>query len=659
MKLLLLLLALLTGILCALAQPAPDTLWTRAFGSAAVEWGYGAAATSDGDHLFTGTKANASTDIMVVRADPAGTQLWSRTYGSTGTDAGRAITATLAGNIIVAATRGTQIWVLALSGSGDSLWARPITNPIISEPAAILANEDGSIVVAGIARNPNGSDDDFFAAKLSSTGEIIWSEAYDNSGSERAQAIAQTTDGYVLTGTATPTGSGYSDVHVIRIDQAGSEIWNRTFGDPVQSEIAVGIGSIGEDFLVGGQTTMSGAATNLRAWRLNSTGTVTWTRTYNTSLAEIAGGAAVTTDQGIAIGGYQTSAGEGYNVIMIKYTLTGSLAWTKTLGGTQNDFCEGLTATNDGGLIGVGMTRSFGHGETDFYCVRLAGLSGVTGVVTNRLDGQPVTGVRVSALGQITAALTDRQGRYTLAIPPGTATVTISGNCVEPDSIPNVVVLQDSFHVLNASVLLTDIDFDQSSINIVAPNHGSASEPLQISNPGEGQLYFSITSRTIQPTGNWLSTSPSFGVLNAGAIMEVMVTVAADTSNIGVFDFFGELTLRVNSCPDSIFHVDVTATIVNDADDARPELPTQLSLSAYPNPFNPSTSLRLELPQSSHVELLIFDLSGRLVATLLDEDISAGVRDVYFDGAALSTGVYFANLRTATGTTVTKLLLMK
>lgn len=64
----------------------------------------------------------------------------------------------------------------------------------------------------------------------------------------------------------------------------------------------------------------------------------------------------------------------------------------------------------------------------------------------------------------------------------------------------------------------------------------------------------------------------------------------------------------------------------------------------YPNPFNPTTNIRFSLPQREHVTLKIFDLLGKEVATLVEEDLDAGEHAVVFDGKGLASGVYLYHL---------------
>jgi hypothetical protein len=65
----------------------------------------------------------------------------------------------------------------------------------------------------------------------------------------------------------------------------------------------------------------------------------------------------------------------------------------------------------------------------------------------------------------------------------------------------------------------------------------------------------------------------------------------------------------------------------------------------YPNPFNPSTVISFQIPMASHVSLKIFDLLGREVAALVNEEKRAGSYEVTFDGKNLSSGVYFYRLQ--------------
>ncbi|MCX6641400.1 MAG: T9SS type A sorting domain-containing protein [bacterium] len=79
----------------------------------------------------------------------------------------------------------------------------------------------------------------------------------------------------------------------------------------------------------------------------------------------------------------------------------------------------------------------------------------------------------------------------------------------------------------------------------------------------------------------------------------------------------------------------------------------------YPNPFNPTTTISYQLPAKSQVKLEVFDVSGRLVTTLINGWREAGTHEVTFDGSGLAAGVYVYHLRAGEYTGVQKLILLK
>ena len=94
-------------------------------------------------------------------------------------------------------------------------------------------------------------------------------------------------------------------------------------------------------------------------------------------------------------------------------------------------------------------------------------------------------------------------------------------------------------------------------------------------------------------------------------------------------------------------------------------LPSVLALRGnYPNPFNPSTNIKFDLPVRGHVSLQIFDVAGRLVRTLVDDDREAAAHVVVWDGTddtgrTVSSGAYYCRVTSGAGTATAKMLLLK
>jgi hypothetical protein len=78
----------------------------------------------------------------------------------------------------------------------------------------------------------------------------------------------------------------------------------------------------------------------------------------------------------------------------------------------------------------------------------------------------------------------------------------------------------------------------------------------------------------------------------------------------------------------------------------------------YPNPFNSSTDISFSLPLKSSVSLKVFDMMGREVTTLINEELAAGNHCLQWNASNISSGVYFYRLTTNTGYVQTKMLLL-
>jgi hypothetical protein len=79
----------------------------------------------------------------------------------------------------------------------------------------------------------------------------------------------------------------------------------------------------------------------------------------------------------------------------------------------------------------------------------------------------------------------------------------------------------------------------------------------------------------------------------------------------------------------------------------------------YPNPFNPSTIIKFYLNEITRVKLIIYDVLGREIETLLNDTHSVGIHSVEFDGSKLPSGIYFYVLSTDTKTMCKKMILLK
>ena len=97
--------------------------------------------------------------------------------------------------------------------------------------------------------------------------------------------------------------------------------------------------------------------------------------------------------------------------------------------------------------------------------------------------------------------------------------------------------------------------------------------------------------------------------------------------------------------------------ILNDGNNT---IPKEYSLNQnYPNPFNPVTKIKYGLPSDGQISIKIFDISGRLIKTLINENKVAGRYEVDFHGENLSSGVYYYKIESGSFSQVRKMILLK
>lgn len=96
-------------------------------------------------------------------------------------------------------------------------------------------------------------------------------------------------------------------------------------------------------------------------------------------------------------------------------------------------------------------------------------------------------------------------------------------------------------------------------------------------------------------------------------------------------------------------------------DDTKTLIPTHYSLSQnFPNPFNPITKINFDLPIDSKVKLIVYDLLGREVIRLINDELrSAGSYTLKFDGSNLSSGIYFLKIQAGDFVATKKMVLLK
>ena len=164
-----------------------------------------------------------------------------------------------------------------------------------------------------------------------------------------------------------------------------------------------------------------------------------------------------------------------------------------------------------------------------------------------------------------------------------------------------------------------------------------------------------------QITGNtfWFNVTPVEGDINAGEFEVFNFTF--DTFELDTVLYEGELLYDHNALG---FEMSIPVALrvsmddAPDGDDSEPPLDFEIT-AIYPNPFNALTQIMYSVPSEAHVTISVYDLSGRIITTLTDETVTAGQRQVVWDGSAVASGIYFVRLSAPEITSTRKVMLIR
>jgi len=90
------------------------------------------------------------------------------------------------------------------------------------------------------------------------------------------------------------------------------------------------------------------------------------------------------------------------------------------------------------------------------------------------------------------------------------------------------------------------------------------------------------------------------------------------------------------------------------------EIPKEFKLyQNYPNPFNPTTNLEFDIPKSGFVKIVVYDILGKEVETLVNESLQPGKYKLNFNGDKLTSGIYFYKISSVGFNDIKRMILIK
>jgi hypothetical protein len=379
MKLAKLNLLLAVGLVLLLVLPA-QSQFVKTLGGSGQDYGLGVTQTSDGGCVVVGETTSFGAgfgDVSLVKFDAAGNLLWMKTLGGESSgDIAYSVIQTSDAGLVVTGRRGEagsfDAILAKFDSSGNHMWTKAMDER--GQVNYVIETHDGGIVGAG-SFHGGASYIDFLLGKFDSTGNLLWSVALGASGysEDAAASVTETSDGgFVVTGISSTLGAGGGDLILAKFDSTGSFLWAKTLGGNSQDCGRCVIQTFDGGLVVTGLTESFGAGDwALLLSKFDSAGNHLWTRTLGGSAGETGNSVIQTSEGGFVVTGYTWSFGEGSSdLLLAKFDASGNHLWTRTLGGSGEDWARSVTQTSDGGLVATGTTHSFGAGGYDLLLAR-------------------------------------------------------------------------------------------------------------------------------------------------------------------------------------------------------------------------------------------------------------------------------------------------
>jgi Secretion system C-terminal sorting domain len=229
-------------------------------------------------------------------------------------------------------------------------------------------------------------------------------------------------------------------------------------------------------------------------------------------------------------------------------------------------------------------------------------------------------------------------------------------NCiyVDPTNADNVIVVYSNYSVIslfnstNGGTSWTNI-----SGNLEQNSDGTGNGPsvrwIDAIISGGTATYYAATSTGLFSTSSLNGNSTVWALEGPSAIGNVVCPMVAARSSDGL--------VVVSTHGSGVYSANQTVVGV----ESNPiSIPTSFSLSQnYPNPFNPSTKINFSLPSPNNVKIILYDITGKKVAEILNQQLSAGSHTVNFNAANLASGTYIYRIQAGNFAEAKKMVLLK
>lgn len=488
----------------------------------------------------------------------------------------------------------------------------------------IVLDKFSNIYVTGWSRydfNP----DVITTIKYSSDGVQQWVATYPVNGEDAyvVRIVVDTSSNIYITGYYGSFLNGVAYYFLIKYTSNGVFQWFRNYGDGTHIYAP-------EDEIVDRQGNVYVIGAGIIILKYSPLGDTIWTRSYQEQgyLKNIGTSIAIDSTNNIIIGG-RCNVNPQFSVdftLLLKYSSQGDYLWSRIYNAGNGDCSfakvgiDGngyIFATGEGGNYPDILTIKYNSSGVQQWVRRFRGpvINGSNGASSLAIDN--LNNIYVTGVSQSNTSIEDF---LTIKYNANGDSLWVRryDNPTHQNDVANDIELDSS-----ANVYVNGWSIDSTGFDITT---------IKYSTDGIQQWIMNYPGKN-----NFLERSIAIDKIDN-------VYVIGDNTNNGtLFDF---ITVKYNQI--------IGVTPVSN------EVPRSYKLyQNYPNPFNPTTKIEYALPKSAKVVIKVYDILGRMVKELVNEQKDAGYYTVKFDGTSYASGVYFYRINAGEFTSVKKMVLVK
>lgn len=285
-----------------------------------------------------------------------------------------------------------DFWLIKYNFNGEQEWQKVYGGSSDDRGYDIILSNDNNMVIFGSSKSTDGDistnagSNDFWIAKISNSGAIIWEKSLGYSGSDNGYSVIQTIDnGYLLLGVIDVTASNGEgnnrissyrhaggDYWAVKLDANGALEWSRYYGGNFTDTSYAACQTQGGDYIIIGSSDsndidISNNKGTYDFWiiKISSEGNLIWEKSYGGSEIDEALDITSTIDGNFIVCGntrsnnIDVSLNNGAaDIWILKITPNGEILWEKTYGGNSFEAARSIHQTTDNGFVIAGNSRS-------------------------------------------------------------------------------------------------------------------------------------------------------------------------------------------------------------------------------------------------------------------------------------------------------------